>query len=219
MLTIRQAQIDSMRIQFAQALAATVAAHLGKLARAGGGPLDEAVARGVKLAEQVGVTGQAEIERLLDVFWTPEHGIPEALPRPALAILLASGDPPLAKLEKIESWADAGKPAGSAPPARMPRSQVPVRDRALVQPCPLEQHHWIEIEMLDEIDEPVPWLEYVVVLPDATKVSGYLDGQGFARISGFAQAGTCQVQFPELDKDAWQPIDSRAASTEGLSGD
>jgi hypothetical protein len=64
---------------------------------------------------------------------------------------------------------------------------------------------WIEIELVDEENQPVPGARYRVTLPDGTADEGALDAKGFARVDGF-EAGTCQVTFPELDKDAWEKL-------------
>jgi len=63
---------------------------------------------------------------------------------------------------------------------------------------------WIEIEMVDEEDNPVPGEKYSITLPDGETVAeGMLDGKGFARVDGI-EPGTCKITFPELDKDAWE---------------
>jgi type VI secretion system secreted protein VgrG len=68
-----------------------------------------------------------------------------------------------------------------------------------------DKKHWIEIELLDEDDNPVPGETYRITLPDGTTVaSGTLDHKGRARVDHI-DPGTCQVTFPKLDKDAWQP--------------
>jgi type VI secretion system secreted protein VgrG len=64
---------------------------------------------------------------------------------------------------------------------------------------------WIEFEMVDESDKPVPGVKYEVKLPDGTMASGVLDGNGFARIDGI-EPGQCEISFPDLDKDAWEKI-------------
>ena len=65
---------------------------------------------------------------------------------------------------------------------------------------------WIEIQLLDEANNPVPGEPYAVILPDGTTVAdGTLDAQGKARVENI-DPGTCQVTFPNLDKDAWQPL-------------
>lgn len=65
-----------------------------------------------------------------------------------------------------------------------------------------ENTSWIEIELLDEEDNPVPGEKYEVELPDGKIAKGTLDGEGFARIDGI-KPGACKVCFPEYDKDAW----------------
>lgn len=79
---------------------------------------------------------------------------------------------------------------------------------SVVQSCPAKNDpakklHWIEIQLVGEDDQGIPWEEYLVELPDGTRQPGYLDGNGFARLSGFATGGTCKVSFPKLDRDAW----------------
>ena len=68
-----------------------------------------------------------------------------------------------------------------------------------------EEKTWIEIEMVDEEDKPVPSKKYKVTLPDDTVAEGTLDGNGFARIEG-VEPGTCKVTFPKLDGEAWEKI-------------
>jgi len=64
---------------------------------------------------------------------------------------------------------------------------------------------WIEIVLVDETDEPVPGERFQITLPDGTRVSGALDSEGFARLDGI-DSGVCEVSFPNLDRDAWEPV-------------
>jgi hypothetical protein len=65
---------------------------------------------------------------------------------------------------------------------------------------------WIEIEMVDEEDNPVPGEKYRITLPDGETVAeGTLDDKGFARVEGI-EPGTCKITFPELDKDTWERV-------------
>jgi len=64
--------------------------------------------------------------------------------------------------------------------------------------------HWIEIQLLDEENDPVPGEPYQITLPDNTVAEGSLDEKGLARVDGIP-AGNCQITFPKRDKDAWQP--------------
>ena len=68
-----------------------------------------------------------------------------------------------------------------------------------------EELHWIEIELVDEDDKPVPGVRYEVTMPDGEQVaSGTLDENGFARIGGIREPGDCTITFPDLDESAWE---------------
>ncbi len=62
---------------------------------------------------------------------------------------------------------------------------------------------WIEIEMVDEDQQPVPGVVYRITLPDQTVAEGSLDENGFARV-GDIDPGSCKITFPDLDKEAWE---------------
>lgn len=65
---------------------------------------------------------------------------------------------------------------------------------------------WIEIEMVDEEDQPVPGMAYRITLPDGETVAeGTLDDKGFARVDAL-EPGTCKITFPTLDQDAWEGL-------------
>lgn len=67
-----------------------------------------------------------------------------------------------------------------------------------------QKKSWIEIEMVDEEDQPVPGLAYRITLPDGETVAeGTLDPKGFARVEGI-EPGTCKITFPDLDQEAWE---------------
>jgi uncharacterized protein (DUF2345 family) len=64
---------------------------------------------------------------------------------------------------------------------------------------------WIEIELVDDEDKPVPGEPYRITLPDGSTVAeGTLDEKGRAKINNI-DPGTCKVTFPKLHKDAWKP--------------
>lgn len=79
------------------------------------------------------------------------------------------------------------------------------RDNAdIVQPCPLQAGgHWIEIELVGEDDQPIPWERYEITLPDRAVRSGFLDHAGKARVDNIPEGGQCLVSFPDLDTAAW----------------
>jgi hypothetical protein len=91
-----------------------------------------------------------------------------------------------------------------------------------VQRCPLATKpgttYWIEIEMVGEDGLPIPWQEYRVVTAGGTKIKGYLDDQGFARIEGLTESGTCKIGFPALDKEAWQFVKTLPAKEAPAGG-
>ena len=64
---------------------------------------------------------------------------------------------------------------------------------------------WIEIELVDENDQPISGERYEITTPDGSVASGTLDQNGFARVEGM-DSGTCQVSFPNLDRDVWEKI-------------
>jgi len=63
---------------------------------------------------------------------------------------------------------------------------------------------WIEIELVDEIGQPVPNEEYEITAPNGEVIKkGHLDANGLAHVS-IPEPGTCQVCFPNLDARAWE---------------
>lgn len=68
-----------------------------------------------------------------------------------------------------------------------------------------KEGHYIEIELVDEQDNPVPGERYEIELPTGEVADGTLDENGFARVDKIPKAGTCKITFPDLDKDAWEP--------------
>ena len=61
----------------------------------------------------------------------------------------------------------------------------------------------IEIELVDEADQPVQGERYRIILPDGTVRKGTLDSKGKAHIEGISP-GNCKITFPNLDKDVWE---------------
>ncbi|MGH9665492.1 MAG: hypothetical protein ACRD9L_13795, partial [Bryobacteraceae bacterium] len=64
-----------------------------------------------------------------------------------------------------------------------------------IQSCPLQRNekptYWLEIELFGEDQRPIPWEDYLVVLPDGKRAPGFLDAEGFARFEGLPTGGTC----------------------------
>ncbi len=72
-----------------------------------------------------------------------------------------------------------------------------------VEGCPMQKKGWIEIEMVDDSERPVPGERYQVELPDGFIREGTLDDNGLARLEGIEE-GSCKVSFPNVDADAWK---------------
>lgn len=75
------------------------------------------------------------------------------------------------------------------------------------EPDEEKESHWIEIELIDESDKPVPGEKYEIELPDGRVRSGMLDGEGHARLR-LEEAGNCKISFPRLDAEAWEFVES-----------
>lgn len=65
--------------------------------------------------------------------------------------------------------------------------------------------HTLEIELVDEDDEPVASEPYRVELPNGDVVNGRLNAQGKAMLTGIVDSGNCKVTFPNLDEATWGP--------------
>ena len=61
------------------------------------------------------------------------------------------------------------------------------------------ENHFIEIELKDEDNLPVPGEYFEVITPEGTSATGTTDEKGFARIDGI-QPGQATVRFPNRDK-------------------
>jgi hypothetical protein len=62
----------------------------------------------------------------------------------------------------------------------------------------LEFNDWIEIELLDEKDNPIPNEKYVIDLADGSQKTGTLDSKGFTRIEDIPP-GAFFVSYPALE--------------------
>jgi hypothetical protein len=74
-----------------------------------------------------------------------------------------------------------------------------------VAPCPLKNKHWIELELVDEDNNPVADEPYLLVASDQQEYRGKTDARGVARISAIV-AGDCRISFPNLDGEAWDAL-------------
>ncbi len=129
---------------------------------------------------------------------------------PAAAESADEADPGLvAAIKAAQAKVKAGKygstPAKPFKPAPEPKPGEKQESAAATEEAAEEKaESWIEIEMVDMDDQPVPGEAYEITLPDGeTVASGTLDEKGLARVEGI-EAGTCKVSFPDLDQAAWE---------------
>ncbi|MBL8236387.1 MAG: hypothetical protein JNM66_03150 [Bryobacterales bacterium] len=64
---------------------------------------------------------------------------------------------------------------------------------------------WIEIELLDMADKPVPNGKYLCMMPDGAMREGTMDAKGRVRFDGI-QPGNCVWTFTDLDAEAWERV-------------
>jgi len=127
---------------------------------------------------------------------------------PPMSGSAGSAVPPAAPEASLEAdTADPGKVSEAKAKTIQQQSEVPFKplqaSSGLGNEPDEEEKNWIEIELLDEEDNPVPGEKYKITLPDGKVKTGTLDQNGFARVDGI-DPGTCKVTFPDLDKDAWE---------------
>jgi len=95
------------------------------------------------------------------------------------------------------------------PPEERQRGVMPSQPATVsAQEEKVEQEKtWVEIELVDEEDQPVVGERYWIRLPDGRILAqGRTDENGVARIEKIGQEGDCMLCFPDMDKDMWEPI-------------
>jgi type VI secretion system secreted protein VgrG len=62
---------------------------------------------------------------------------------------------------------------------------------------------WIDLELVDEEEQPVPGEKYIVIDSAGNEKKGTLDANGRAHVTGIVP-GECEVFYPNLDAEAWE---------------
>jgi hypothetical protein len=68
-------------------------------------------------------------------------------------------------------------------------------------PCPADAT-WIEVQLVDQDQRPMPGEKYRVKLPDSSLMEGTLDKDGKVRFDNIV-AGQAEITFPEIDAREW----------------
>jgi type VI secretion system secreted protein VgrG len=108
--------------------------------------------------------------------------------------------PVSARLDPAEAASAAAVQSKKGVKDDRPTHQEPKKDAP-----PPPNRTWIELELVDEADKPVPGEPYEVELPNGKIASGTTGADGVARVTG-VEPGSCKIRFPRLDKDAWEKI-------------
>ncbi len=70
-------------------------------------------------------------------------------------------------------------------------------------PRPQRNKTWIEIELVDDQDNPIPNERCRLELPDGSIWEGTTDAGGIARVD-YIDPGECEVNFPNIDLNEWR---------------
>ena len=81
----------------------------------------------------------------------------------------------------------------------------------MVTPCPADAT-WIEVQLVDMDQNPMPGEKYRIKLPDSSLMEGVLDKDGKVRFNNIV-AGQADITFPEIDKNEWDAAASGSASS------
>jgi hypothetical protein len=68
----------------------------------------------------------------------------------------------------------------------------------------VERDTWVQFELLDMDNQPVPGEKYRITTPDGKSHEGKTDLNGVARVIGIPQDGSCALVYPDLDEAAWE---------------
>ena len=69
--------------------------------------------------------------------------------------------------------------------------------------CP---KNWIEIELIGEDGQGIGYERFLVKRSAGDPIAGCLDANGFVRLEGLEDPGPYEVSFPQLDREAVEPV-------------
>lgn len=125
---------------------------------------------------------------------------------PVAATEADTGDPG----EVTATQAEGAQTTAAAPSSQTVKPFKPPTLTGASSSATQQEKDWIEIELVGEDDKPVAGEKYRVTLPDGSVDEGTLDQNGWVRVAGFDK-GSCKITFPDLDKGAWEFVESGGA--------
>lgn len=99
----------------------------------------------------------------------------------------------------INGWQD------ETPPPTPVEDAVPPPENPTGLPEKKEKDHFITIELIGENGEPIPNELCRITTSDGTVIERETDSAGKVHEYGIVE-GDCEIEFPDLDKDAWEPV-------------
>ncbi|MBL8239997.1 MAG: type VI secretion system tip protein VgrG [Bryobacterales bacterium] len=128
-------------------------------------------------------------------------GSPAKTPKSAAAAVASAAKKIMEALKPGQTghktYSGGGAKTGPAHP--LPPTGTPSNASKAAKDAKGPDNHFIEIEVKDEDNLPVPGEYFEVLTPEGTLASGTTDEKGFARVDGI-QPGQATVRFPNRDK-------------------
>ena len=77
-------------------------------------------------------------------------------------------------------------------------------NKQMILPCQAGTH-WIEFQLVDQDNHPVPGEPYKVLLPDQSIMTGTVDNNGKVRFESIV-SGQASICFTGMDEKEWRPL-------------
>jgi hypothetical protein len=84
------------------------------------------------------------------------------------------------------------------------RSTVSTQQIAKIRKLAAPAKTWIEVLLVDSGDNTIGGVRFRLRLTDGSVREGRLGADGLIRVAGI-EAGVCEISFPELEPETWQP--------------
>ncbi len=119
----------------------------------------------------------------------------------AAAVKAENAKPGSASSSSAAGAGSSSSPAGSPSPPN-PNANAPTHDPNSDENK--DKEHYVAVELVDDAGQPVAGRPFEVKLPDGSVYTGTTDEKGKGRVE-HVDPGSCDISFPDLDQDAWEP--------------